>query len=106
MKNFIAILLTVLSLTFAKTASAQQWFAVNAQVQVNQLNVAGVVYNNFGGRIMCRGFVTGFTYRGLSLYGYFNNVVIYPGQYAYAYAYTNAMDPFVNANSNVQCVWF
>ncbi len=104
MKTFFLILVTVFSLSFSKATFAQQWFAVNAQVQVNQLNVTGAVYNNFGGRVMCQGVVTGYTYRGLSLYAYFNNVVIYPGQYAYAYAYTNTMDPFVNANSNVQCI--
>jgi hypothetical protein len=55
MKNFIAILLTVLTLSFAKNASAQQWFNVNAQVQVNQLNVSATVVNNFGAPVICSG---------------------------------------------------
>lgn len=106
MKNLIAILLTVLSLSFAKTASAQQWFNVNAQVQVNQLNVSATVVNNFGATVMCRGNVIGLSYYGANLTAPFFNVVIPAGQFFRAFAYTNRMDPFVNGYAEVQCVLY
>ena len=106
MKNLIAILLTVLSLSFTKSASAQQWFNVNVQLQYNRTTVSAVIFNNYNRPIMCRGIATGVTYQGTYLESYFNNVVIYPGANAYAYVYTNVNAPFVNADSSAQCIWY
>ena len=106
MRNVFAVIFTLVLMTMTATASAQQWFHVNVQLQYNSTTVSAVIFNNFDRPVMCRGVARGITFQGMHLESYFNNVVVYPGANAYAYVYTNMSAPFVNAASNAQCIWF
>jgi hypothetical protein len=101
MKKFIFVILLFVSFnTFA------QWFRVNARVNVNAFQLYAYVDNTFAAPIVCRGSVAGITYYGQPVFAYFNNVIIYPGMFAEAYAFTNQFNPFVSVNSNVNCLWY
>ncbi|MFZ4713851.1 MAG: hypothetical protein ACOYL6_09080 [Bacteriovoracaceae bacterium] len=101
MKKFFACALLVLSFN-----SFAQWFQINARVNANPYQLTAYVDNTFNAPIVCRGNVAGITYYGQSVYAYFNNVVIFPGMFANAYAYTNQTNPFVSVQSNVACAWY
>lgn len=103
MKRFTVLAVVLFTLMFSTVASAQ-WFPMTLNLNANKVQITASVYNNLNYRILCRGTAQGITWRGLPLYAYFNDVVLYPGQNAYAYVYTNMNDPFVNWNGNVQCM--
>jgi hypothetical protein len=90
MKKFIL----VMALVFALAAPAFAGFnATKAWARVN---------NNYNFPVYCTGQVYGQTYSGIVLNSWFNGWV-HPGAYAYAYVYTNQMDPFVNAWNDIYC---
>lgn len=97
------ILIVLVLLSFSTLSFAQSWFPVQAQIRVTQLNATAIVQNNFGYPVICYGQVQGYTNSGIVIYGTMNQIRLFPGQYAYINAYTNAYNPFVNAYSSVYC---
>lgn len=97
--NFI---LTTIAAILLFAAPALAWWHANAQVRVNHTYVGAAVSNNLPRSIYCQGYVYGQTYYGQTLRNRVSGV-IYPGQYAYWYVYTNRSNPFVNGWANVQC---
>lgn len=96
----IFLTLALLSLS---SVSFAQWFPVQAQIRVTQINATAVVQNNYGYPVICYGQVQGQTSSGVIAYGYLNQVRLFPGQYAYINAYTNVYNPFVNAYAQAYC---
>ena len=78
-------------------------FRANANVFVINTQAEISVYNSFYRTIVCSGDVRGLTISGQYVNAYMNNVVIHPGMYGYAYAYTNNYNPFVSASANIYC---
>ena len=102
MKKFFVLALLVLSFN----SQAQAWFRVNVRVYASPVQLTAYVDNMWGRPMLCRGNVAGITYQGPVAYAYFNNIVVYPGMFAQAYAYTNNYNPFVRYTSNVYCAWY
>ena len=105
MKKLLGILLIVM--TFSSTAQAV-WQSVNAQVRVNNSSVRAKVSNVWGNAIVCRGYAYAESYYGYYANSYMNNVVIYPGRYAYVYVNANNpnQDPIVRGWANIECAWY
>ena len=101
----MAKLLLALLISFAPALAQAQWFQVNANVTYSNYQATGAVYNQWSSAIYCQGQVTGVTYYGSYLYAWMDTV-IYPGQWAYVYVYTDASNPFVNAGGNINCSWY
>lgn len=99
MKKLFFVLASVLVLSTSQAYA----FQVQAHAEVNRVVAKFRVYNNYGRAIMCTGSAYGLTVSGYQYYAYFNNVIIYPGQFAYAEAFTNVYDVFIGADSRVNC---
>lgn len=99
MKKIFLSVLFVLS----SNAMAHYWFPVQARVNVTPQVVSAVVQNIWGYPVVCRGEVIGWTYYGAPLTSFFNPRVIYAGQFATSYVYSNFGNPFINGAGNVYC---
>ena len=104
MKKLVTVFLMAVALL--STVKESHAFGVNANIQVNPVRAQAAVFNRWNRAIMCDGQVEGYTQYGNVVYAYMNRVVIYPGQYAYIYAYTNYGNPFVNARGYANCWWY
>ncbi len=96
MKKFfvVALFLVVLS---AGAFIPQMSFQVRRDVAIVR------VFNQTYYPAVCSGQAFGYTYSGLMLNAWMNNMAIYPGQWVDLYVYTNYYDPFVNANASIFC---
>ncbi|MFN8370986.1 MAG: hypothetical protein U0T83_10240 [Bacteriovoracaceae bacterium] len=103
MKKFILGLVLLLNFGLVLNAHA---FRVKAQIQLTQTHAVASVMNYWGAPMVCSGNAAGLTVSGLYIYSYMNNVVVYPGQYAYVNVYTNIYDPFFNAVDSINCFWY
>lgn len=97
------LLVSILALTSLQSAYA---FQVRAHVNFNQLEGRATVVNHFNRPIVCDLNAEGVTRFGQSVYSYMNQVMLYPGQNAYTYVYTNYNNPFVNVRANANCYWY
>lgn len=101
MKKFlIAVLFSVQASAYA--------FWVNPRVVINPPRTYAEAYvsNVWARPMVCSGHVNFITRSGFAEYAYFNNQVIYPGQYAVAYAWTNIYNPFMYGNGGVNCYFY
>ncbi len=96
MKKFITLISLIVSLNCLA-------FMMPVQVFFTPTYAEARVYNNLFRPIVCSGAVQGILSNGIPVYSYFNNMIIYPGQFGYAYAYTNFYNPFINAFANANC---
>ncbi|MCM2350370.1 MAG: hypothetical protein NDI69_10145 [Bacteriovoracaceae bacterium] len=97
LKSFIvALTLTVMS------SSAFAWVPFNAPVWVipGQVKVEVANFNQYP--IVCKGRALGTLANGQVLQAEFFEQVIYPGQYRYAFVYSNYV-PFVNGWAEILC---
>ncbi|EQC48655.1 hypothetical protein M899_1027 [Bacteriovorax sp. BSW11_IV] len=93
----------LLALTLASVSSMARSFRVNADVSFNNTHAQAVVQNYWNRAMVCSGRASGFTQNGVRLDSFMNNVVIYPGSYAYINVYTNRFDPFMDVRASVKC---
>ncbi len=98
MVQFLLVLLI-----FASPVIAQaQWFRPDTEVIFTHREVTGTVYNEWSSAIYCKGEVFGRTYYGGHLYAEMD-ALVYPGQWAYIYVYTDVADPFISAGGHIRC---
>jgi hypothetical protein len=99
MKNLLVV--SSLLAVFSATANAYQ---LQAQCQFNQFQGQCSVLNYTNMVLHCSLQAQGQTYSGFYAYGY-ENVVLYPGQYAYVYVGANNgyMDPLVFVSGFANC---
>lgn len=102
MKTFNTLILSLV-ITFTLASTAQAGFRYHADVNFNDTNAQALVVNDRGYPLVCQGSARGRTASGEFLYSYMNQVVLYPGQHAYVYIYTNRFNPFVNVQSDIHC---
>ncbi len=103
MKKIILGLVVLLNFSVILNAHA---FRVKAEISLSSTYVGASVSNRWGAPMICNGNVAGLTASGVYLYSFMNQVVIYPGQYAYLQVYTNPYDPFFNAVDSINCFWY
>ena len=106
MKKFLSILISFFALLLI-SAPAQAYygnsFRAQAHVTFTNVQVTATIVNQSWRAVVCSGYAYGQTWSGNVYNGYMNNVVIYPGQYAYAQVYSNGFDQFVNGWSDIWC---
>lgn len=92
-------------LTFVQSSFA---FWVNPRIIINppRTYAEARVFNQWARPMVCSGQVAFQTYRGYVQYAYFNNQLIYPGQFAFAYVQTNIYNPFTFGNGGVNCFFY
>lgn len=94
------VLATLIALT--ATSTLARTFRGNARTYCDRTQCQVMVENYLNRPIYCRGGAQGITVNGQSVWSNMNTM-IYPGQYAYVYVYTNNYNPFRNVSHNIQC---
>ena len=103
--SFFCLVCTFLTLNAFNASSAQAYttWQANAYISVNQLRVTATVVNQSFRPVVCSGYVYGQIQFGPTLNSWMNHQVIYPGQHANIYVYTNYAQPFVNGWADIRC---
>lgn len=91
-----------LSLMVFTSSAFAQFFRTQVSYQVTPYQVIAQVANIYNGPIRCVGRVFGFTSQGLTMWAGFDQIIPM-GQFRFAYAHTNAYDPFMSASSDLVC---
>lgn len=99
------LLVTLLSLAFIQSSFA---FWVNPRIIINppRTYAEARVVNVWARPIVCSGQVAFQTTTGRVQFAYFNNQYIMPGQFAFAYVYTNIYEQFMFGRGGVNCFFY
>lgn len=93
----------VLGLVALATITNVSAFRANADVYFDRTQGEVRVVNHLPMPIVCNGRAEGVTRNGMYVYSYMRNAVIYPGQFAYLYVYTNNYNPFRAVRPRITC---
>lgn len=81
-------------------------FQAQTEVYMDRTYGNVIVHNWTYNPIVCNGKVVGLTTSGIKAYSYARGLVLYPGQYANLYVYTNNYNPFVRVVPRIRCHFF
>ena len=100
------LVIFILVAFISSSAFSQNYFSVNANVQVNTAYAQAVVVNTWPNRIHCKGYAYGQNSAGVWANSWMD-AIIFPGQSAYVNV--NANDwynfPIVNGYAEIQCAF-
>ena len=101
MRNLLIMLFLVFSFSYKAHA-----FVVHPHISVMPNTVTATVVNHFGRPMVCSGTAYGRTFYGNVFNAWMYSRVIWPGQYAHVYVYTNYYDRFANGWAHINCHWY
>jgi hypothetical protein len=81
-------------------------FPAQTEVYMDRTYGNVIVHNWNYNPIVCNGKVVGLTSSGIKAFSYARGLVLYPGQYANLYVYTNNYNPFVRVVPRIRCRFF
>lgn len=112
MKNIIILMLGLCSFNLfanwgvVNPAHTVGNFPAHTEVYMDRTYGNVLVHNWNYAPIVCNGKVVGQTVSGARAFSYARGLVLYPGQYASLYVYTNNFNPFIWVRPFINCRYF